>query len=290
MAATVNPAGRQAVLANRAAGTPQASRAQGPISVETEGSQPMTSVAKIDGKAIGLDEFVRSMKLTGQFGALLDQFVRDRLAALAARKAGIQVSETEIQERANQYRRVHGLHRAADTNRYLDAMRISLDQWEAFITESLYQEKMMHKVCSEETAQGYFKLNLPKFDSIEVSHIVLDSEAKAREMIAVLREDPDRFEEMAREHSVADTRQQGGMIGKVLRGSLRCDVEAKVFNAAAGDLLGPFPSADRTTFEVFRVNAKRPARFDEETATEVRRLLREEWFRARAREHVIEAT
>jgi len=249
----------------------------------------MTSVVKIDGKAIGLDEFVRTLKLTGQFGALLEQFVRDRLAALGARKAGIQVSEAEIQERANQFRRVHGLHRASDTNKYLDAMRISLEEFEAFITDSLYQEKMMHKVCSDQTVQAYFKLNLPKFDSIEVSHIVLDSEAKAREMIAVLREDPESLEEMAREHSIADTRQQGGLIGKVLRGSLRSDVEAKVFNAAAGDLLGPFPSADRTTFEIFRVNAKHPARLDDDTATEVRRLLREEWFRARAREHVIEA-
>jgi peptidylprolyl isomerase len=250
----------------------------------------MTSVVKIDGKAVGLDEFVRSLKLTGQFEALLDQFVRDRLAALAAKKAGIQVSEAEVQERANQFRRVLGLHRASDTNRYLDAMRISLEQWESFITESLYQEKMMRKVCGDETVQGYFKLNIPKFDSIEVSHIVLDSEAKAREVIAVLREDPDSFEAMAREHSIADTRQQGGLIGKVLRGSLRSDVEAKVFHAAVGDLLGPFASPDRTTFEIFRVNAKRPARLDDDTATEVRRLLREEWFRARAREHVIEAS
>jgi peptidylprolyl isomerase len=270
---------RQAGLTDRAAGTAQMIRAE----------SPMTSVVKIDGNAIGLDDFVRSLKLTGQFQALLDQFVRDRLAALAARKAGIKVSEEEIQERANQFRRVLGLHRASDTNRYLDAMRISLEEWEAFIIESLYQEKMLRQVCSDETVEGYFKLNLPKFDSIEVSHIVLDSEAKAREAIAVLRENPEGFEEMAREHSIADTRQQGGSIGKVLRGSLRADVEAKVFNAAAGDLLGPFPSADRTTFEIFRVNAKRPARFEEDTATEVRRLLREEWFRARAREHVIEA-
>jgi peptidylprolyl isomerase len=137
--------------------------------------------------------------------------------------------------------------------------------------------------------QGYFKLNSPRFDSIEVSHIVLDSEAKAREMIAVLRDDPDSFDEMAREHSIAETREKGGLIGKVLRGSLRSDVEAKVFNAAAGDLLGPFTSGDRTAFEIFRVNAKHPARLDEDTGTEVRRLLREEWLHAGAREHVIEA-
>jgi parvulin-like peptidyl-prolyl isomerase len=255
-----------------------------------EGAHQMTTVVKIDGDAIDLTEFVRVLKLTGQFEALLEQFVRDRLAALGARKAGIKVSEAEIQERADQFRRVRGLHRASDTNKYLDAMRISLEEFEAFLTDSLYHEKMMGKVCGDQAVQGYFKLNSPKFDSIEVSHIVLDSEAKAKEMIAVLREDPDSFDELAREHSIADTRERGGLIGKVLRGSLRSDVEAKVFNAAAGDLLGPFASGDRTTFEIFRVNTKHPARLDDDTATEVRRLLSEEWLRARAGEHVIEAS
>jgi parvulin-like peptidyl-prolyl isomerase len=250
----------------------------------------MTTVVKIDGHAIDLAEFVRTLKLTGQFEALLEQFVRDRLAALGARKSGIQVSAAEVQERADQFRRVRGLHRASDANKYLNAMRISLEEFEAFITDSLYQEKIMRKVCSDQAVQGYFKLNSPKFDSIEVSHMVLDSEAKSKEMVAVLRDDPGSFAEMAREHSIADTREQGGLIGKVLRGSLRTDVEAKVFNAAAGDLLGPFASPDRTAFEIFRVNAKHPARLDEDSATEVRRLLREEWLRARALEHVIEAS
>jgi len=250
----------------------------------------MTTVVKIDGNAIDLVEFVRILKLTGQYEGLLEQFVRDRLTVLGAKKAGIKVSEAEIQERADQLRRVRGLHRASDTNKYLDAMRVSLEEFEAFITDTLYQEKMMLKVCSDPEVQGYFKLNSPKFDSVAVSHIVLDSEAKAKEMIAVLREDPDSFEEMAREHSIADTRERGGLIGKVLRGSLRSDVEAKVFNAAAGDLLGPFASADRTAFEIFRVNARHPARLDEDTATEVRRLLREDWLRARAREHAIQAS
>ena len=248
----------------------------------------MTTVVKIDGEAIDLAEFVRVLKLTGQFDPLLDQFVRDRLASRAARKLGIQLSETEIQERANQFRRARGLHRASDTNKYLDAMRISMEEFEAFITDTLYQEKMMQQVCSDDAVKEYFKLNSPKFDSVELSHIVLDSEAKAREMMAVLLEDPESFEDMAREHSVAETRAQGGLIGKVPRGSLRSDVEAKAFAAAAGDLVGPFVKADRKTLEIFRVNAKHPARLDDSTATDVRRALREEWLQARIREHFIE--
>ncbi|MGE5622807.1 MAG: peptidylprolyl isomerase [Bacillota bacterium] len=249
----------------------------------------MTAIVRIDNEEIGIEDFVRTLKLTGQFESLIEQMVREKLTVLSAKKLGIPLLPDEIQERADQFRRVQGLHRAADMNNYLNALGVSLDEFEAFITDSLYQEKMMAQVCSDKAIQAYFKLNSPKFDSIEVSHMVLDAEGKAKEMMSVLADDPDSFEEMAREHSIADTRERGGLIGKVLRGSLKTDIEAKVFNAEVGDLLGPFPSADRSFFEIFRVNAKHPATLDDETVAEVKRLLREEWLMQRAQEHVIEA-
>src|SRR5690606_16639316 len=161
-------------------------------------------------------DFVRILKLTGQFEGLMEQLVRDKLAARAARKQGIRVTPEEIQERADQFRRVQGLHRAADMNNYLDALGASLDEFEAFITDSLYQGQMMAQVCNAQAVAAYFTLNSPRFDSIEVSHIVLDSEGKAKEMMSYLADDPDSFGEMAREHSIADTREQGGLIGKVM--------------------------------------------------------------------------
>lgn len=249
----------------------------------------MTAIVRIDDEVIGIEDFVRTLKLTGQFEGLIEQIVRDKLTVRAAKKHGVKVTPEEIQERADNFRRVQGLHRAADMNNYLNALGVSLDEFEIFVTDSLYQEKMMAEVCSDKAVEHYFKLNSPKFDSIEVSHMVLDAEGKAKEMISYLRDDPDSFEDMAREHSVADTREEGGRIGKVLRGSLKTDIEAKVFNASEGDLLGPFPSADKTVFEIFKVDAKHPARLDEDTAVEIRRLLREEWLFARAQEHIIEA-
>jgi parvulin-like peptidyl-prolyl isomerase len=236
----------------------------------------MTTIVRIDDEIIGIDQFVRILKFTGQFQTLLEQFVREKLAVRAAKKRGIAVAPDEVQERADQFRRIRGLHRATETNRYLDTLGVSLDEFESFITDSLYQEKMMDEVCSDKAVEEYFKLNSPRFDSIEVSHIVVDTEGK--EMASILREEPELFAEMAREHSIASTREQGGVIGKVLRGSLKADIEGKVFSAAVGDLLGPFPSGDRLFYEIFLVTAKNPAVLDGETAAEVRRLLREEWL------------
>jgi peptidylprolyl isomerase len=108
-------------------------------------------------------------------------------------------------------------------------------------------------------------------------------------MMSVLADEPEAFAEMAREHSVAETREQGGVIGKVPRGSLKPDLEARVFNAREGELLGPFASPDGALHEIFCVNARHPATLDPDTTAEIRRVLREEWLVARSHEHVIEA-
>ncbi|MEN8207333.1 MAG: peptidylprolyl isomerase [Pseudomonadota bacterium] len=248
----------------------------------------MTDLVKIDEEVINSEDFVKLLKFTGRFDELMEDIVKDKLTIHAARKQGVTVSADEIQERADQLRRVRGLHRAADMNSYLDSSGLTLEDFENFIIEMLLHEQISKSICSDEAVEEYFSLNSPKFDSIEVSHIVLDSEGKAREIMAILEDDMGSFEEFAREHSISDTREDGGYIGKVLRGSLQSEVEAKVFNASEGDLLGPFASDDETCYEIFTINAKTSSTLDEETADEVRRLIREEWLAARAREHVID--
>ncbi|GAB5094969.1 peptidylprolyl isomerase [Caballeronia sp. LP006] len=249
----------------------------------------MTAIVRIDDEVVDVGELIRLLKLNGQFDGLLEQLVRDKLTVRAAKKAGVKLSDDEIQTRADQFRRIRGLHRAADMNNYLDALSVSLDEFEVFITDTLYQEKMLENIGTEREVEEYFQLNSPKFDSIEVSHILLDTEGSAREMISYLNDDPDSFADMAREHSLADTREEGGVIGRVMRGQLKPEIEAKVFNAEAGDLLGPFISADGSSYEIFSVTSKYPAKLDQDVAAEIRRLLREEWLVARAQEHVIEA-
>jgi peptidylprolyl isomerase len=248
----------------------------------------MTTIAKIDGEAITSDEFVRLLKFSGKFDALVEDVVKDRLTVQAAKKQGIVVTTEEVQERADELRRAWGLHRARETHEFLETMGVTLDDFESYVTDTVYEEKVIADICTDAAVEEYFKLNSPKFDSIEVSHIVVDSEGTAKELAASLQDDPDSFAELAEEHSVADTGSTGGHIGKVMRGSLQTEVEGKVFNAAAGELLGPFPSGDGSFFEIFKVDAKRSANLDDDTAAAVRKLLYQDWLQARAQEHNIE--
>ncbi len=69
---------------------------------------------------------------------------------------------------------------------------------------------MLAQVCNERAVEKFFKLNLPRFDSVEVRHIVPDQENTAKEILSCLRDDPDSFEELAAKHSLAETKATGG--------------------------------------------------------------------------------
>ena len=61
----------------------------------------MAAIARIDDDVITTDDFIRILKLTGQFEGLIEHAVRDRLTVRAAKKQGVSVAPEEIQERAD---------------------------------------------------------------------------------------------------------------------------------------------------------------------------------------------
>ena len=222
---------------------------------------------------------------------MIESLLSDKLTVHAARKHGLTVTDEEVQERADQLRRLQGLHRAKEMMDYLSSIGLSIDEYGGLIREGLLKQKMVAEVCSEQAMDEYFRLHSPKFDSVEIRHIVVDSEGKAQELCALLEDDPDCFADMAREHSISsDTSKEGGQLGEINRGTLPDEVDAKAFNAAAGDVLGPFESEDGLLFEIFQVTALHPATFNNSTQEVVHKQLYRQWLENRTQEHLIEVS
>lgn len=159
-------------------------------------------IARIDDEILTADDFVKILKLDNRFNTLIEQILIDKLTVRAAKQSGITVTPAEIQERVDQFRRVEGLHRAQDTHAFLEALGVTLDEFENHMTEILYREKMRAQITRQEQIDDYFRLHSPKFDSVEINHITVDSDGKARELLALLEDEPTLFAELAREHSL----------------------------------------------------------------------------------------
>lgn len=249
----------------------------------------MTNVAKIDKEVITSDDFVKILKLKNVYHEILQDIVNDKLTAHAAAKSNISASIEEVQQRADQFRRIEGLHRAKDTIEHLDYLGLSVDDFEAYLGEQVVIGKMLEKVFSEDAIQEYFQLHKSEFESAEVSHMILDSEGKAKEILSQLEDDPSSFADLARSHSLsAESAANGGSLGRITPGLMAEDVDAQVFSAAEGSLLGPFAGEEDNLYEIFRVDKKIDANLDDQIREEIRRTLYGNWLEARAEEHEID--
>ncbi|MCI0732802.1 MAG: peptidylprolyl isomerase [Methylococcaceae bacterium] len=236
-------------------------------------------VARIDDESISAEAFVKLLKLEGKLDSLLEKVLIDKLLVHAAKKAGIRILAEEIQERVDQFRRMNNLHRARDTIEYLDNVGLSVDELEEFIVEILYREKMRESILDDAAVERFYKQHYPAFERVGLSHITLDSMETAREIVAILKEEPDSFPELARQHSLSrDTRDQGGYLGKIPRGVLPHEIEAKIFNADAGSVLGPFEVEGQNKIEVFRLIEKHVPQMDEKTIVEIKQKLFRKWL------------
>jgi parvulin-like peptidyl-prolyl isomerase len=248
----------------------------------------MTVAIKINDEVISAEQFVNILKMSNEFPLLAEKIIRDKITVQEAKKKGIRVSTDEVQQEADDFRRVLALHRAKDTQEWMDKRGLTLDEFEAFVTERIFKKKMVETIANEPAVEEYFKLNSPKFDSVDIRHIVVDTEAKAKELLSLLGEEPESFAELAKEHSLdSETRKTGGQIGGVRRGVLPDEVSAKVFNASVGDVVGPLELGDGYFYEIIQVTAVNPAALDDSTKEEIGELLYSEWLDARLQEHSV---
>lgn len=70
------------------------------------------------------------------------------------------------------------------------------------------------------------------------SHILVETEEQALEVLAALKEGAD-FAELAREKSSCPSSRQGGELGRFGRGQMVPEFDAVVFSAPVGEVQGP---------------------------------------------------
>jgi peptidyl-prolyl cis-trans isomerase C len=139
------------------------------------------------------------------------------------------------------------------------------DTDEARIT-ALIEREVKTPSADEATCRRYYQSNLARFrsaDLFEARHILFlvkpddpaaaaVSRAKAEDAIAVLKEHPGQFEEMARLHSACPSGKQGGNLGQVTRGSTVSEVETFLLQLEPGQLC-PVPIRSRYGYHVLRL-------------------------------------
>ena len=153
----------------------------------------------------------------------------------------------------------------------LDAQRNLLEREQAFkdqlaaVKEQLLMEYAIGKCVesvrvSEDDVRGYYDAHKDEFvqdETVNASHILVDSEEKANEILAAINAGEISFEDAAKANSSCPSSAQGGNLGDFGRGQMVPEFDTACFEMAEGEVRGPVQT--QFGYHLIRLNKKNAA-------------------------------
>ena len=114
---------------------------------------------------------------------------------------------------------------------------------------------------SDAEAREYYDNNREKFvseESVDASHILVDTEEKAMEILAKIKAGEVSFEDAAKENSSCPSSQNGGSLGEFGRGQMVPEFDKAVFEMEVGTV-SETPVKTQFGYHLIKLNAKKAA-------------------------------
>lgn len=153
----------------------------------------------------------------------------------------------------------------------LDAQRNLLEREQAFkdqlaaVKEQLLMEYAIGKCVesvrvTEDEVKAYYEAHKAEMNSgetVNASHILVDSEEKATELLAAINAGEISFEDAAKANSSCPSSAQGGALGDFGRGQMVPEFDTACFEMEVGEVRGPVKT--QFGYHLIRLNGKNAA-------------------------------
>ena len=200
-------------------------------------------LASVGGKPIteaDVNAFIASMGPRGQQyaspegrGVILEQLVNQKLFLLDAQR---NLYEAEAAFKAELQRVKESLLAGYAMEKALSAVKVEDKEIEAFYEEN--------------------KNNFGS-ETVKASHILVDSEEKAKEILADIEAGKITFEDAAKEYSSCPSKAEGGSLGEFGHGQMVPEFDAACFSMQVGETRGPVKT--QFGYHLIRLDAKNEA-------------------------------
>ena len=225
--------------------------------------------------SLNLGAVLAVAKFRDQF-SWLREAIENEIIRREAESNGVAVSREEVDQSAHAFRVERKLRTAVAMNDWLASRSLSVRAWHAMLKADLLRQKITEQVVGEEDLR-YFVEHRLEFDSAILSVIIVAEEGLCRELGAQIREDGVDFQSLARQYSTdAKAKVEGGYKGRMWRPQLAPLVQAAVFSAVPGQVVGPI-KVDRD-WHLIQVGQVYPAELEEQIRANIRKHLFDTWL------------
>ena len=190
-----------------------------------------------------------------------NKFTDDCIAEILIREYAmgneIKNSAGELQVAMEEMRYKKGLESVEKFQHWMDSNGQNLLSIQNELDYQLLRNKVKASIPYEKLETYFAEFQL-EYDRAELYSIRVETEAKAEELLARIDEEEENFHILAMEHSEdEESKPKAGYIGKVARSEVTAAIEAAVFVAQPGDVVGPVET--EKGFNLFKVAEIYPA-------------------------------
>jgi len=117
------------------------------------------------------------------------------------------------------------------------------------------------KPATDDEIKDFYEANKDRFvagESVSASHILVDSEEKAKEILDKINSGEVSFEDAARKESSCPSSENGGNLGEFTRGQMVPEFDKAVFEMEVGEVKGPVQT--QFGYHLIKLNAKNEAK------------------------------
>lgn len=230
---------------------------------EISDNQTMPSLFTINGHPYPVKEALRrSMYQSENENKFIDICIAEILIREYAMKHDLKNSAEELQVAMEEMRYQKGLE---SKEKFLHWMKSNGQNLLSIQNELDYQllRNKVRATIPYEKIETYFAEHQLEFDRVELYSIRVESQGKAEELLAKIEEDGENFHLLAMEHSEDEkSNLKAGYIGKVARSEVTAEIEATVFVAQPGDVVGSVKT-DKG-YNLFKIAALYPGMLEEQ--------------------------
>ncbi len=193
---------------------------------------------------ISSEEIIQQVKFSGQMANILGSIAIHKKITDAAKTKGIEVNDDELQQAADQLRRVNNLQKAEDTYAWLQQHLITPDDFEKMAYFAVLSDKLAEHLFAEQVEPYFAKNQLDYWQAI-LYEVVLDDQDMAQELYFAISEQEMSFFEVAKKYAQdTEIRRKCGYLGLLKKKDLRPEISASVFSVKPPQLLKPLLTAD----------------------------------------------
>ncbi|MGH2585488.1 MAG: TIGR04500 family putative peptide maturation system protein [Dehalococcoidia bacterium] len=245
-------------------------------------------LVRVNATVLKVEQAVACLDFIWDEAPLVERLLHSCLVQEELARDPIDLTDAELQEAMDGFRRARRLYTAEDTHRWMADRGITQEKLEKCVSDEALIAKLRGRVAAERVAE-YFEAHRSDFDRACVAQIAFSDEESARLAYEQIRAGEMDFHDAARQRALETMarpeRRTVETFAVLRRGEASAALTA-VFEAAHGDLLPPVRTGDGHV--VMQVLAREPAYLDDQTRRTIEQILFREWLEERRRAATID--